>query len=156
MICFHLWFAALLLLSRSLYHNGWYCDLLVVGRKNNANATAAMMTKKAVMACSPTHPVPLVFALLVKILVEPASSSSAAAGVIVLDDDVVVFDELFRFRVCFLEINGFSVCGTFFVNVVELRSESSLTVVEAVNANRYKASRTTVINCCILLIVDCR
>ena len=127
----------------------------MVGRKNKANATAAMMTKNAVIAWSPTHPVPLVFALLVKILVDPASSSSDAAGVIVLEVDVVVFEELFRLRGCFLEFNGFSTCCTFCANVFELRNELLLrtVAVASVNANRYKASSTMMNNGCIFYIV---
>ncbi len=72
-----------------VHHNGWYWDRLVVGRKNNANATAAMITKKAVIACNPTHPVPLVLALPLALAV---SSSSAMTGVTVFVEVVVVFD----------------------------------------------------------------
>jgi hypothetical protein len=75
------------------HYSGWYCDRFVVGRRNKANATAAMMTKNAVMACNPTHPVPLVFALPLALTdVAPASSSSDLGAVVtalltVLDDD---------------------------------------------------------------------
>ena len=75
------------------HYSGWYCDRFVVGRRNKANATAAMMTKNAVMACNPTHPVPLVLALPLALTdVAPASSSSDPGAVVtalltVLDDD---------------------------------------------------------------------
>lgn len=69
----------------------------MVGRRNNANATAAIITKKAVIACSPTHPVPLVFALPLALVV----SSSSATGVTYFVVDVVVFDrDVFKWRFC--------------------------------------------------------
>ena len=114
-----------------------------------------MITKNAVMACSPTQPVPLVFALLVKMLVEPASSSSAAAGVIVLEVEVVVFEVLFRFRCCCFETIGFSACMVAFpATVDELRNELTLVTSAAeINANSNKLIRTTIDNCCILYLL---
>jgi hypothetical protein len=41
-------------------YTGWYCARLIeLGLKNSAKPTAAMITKKTVMACMPTHPDPL-------------------------------------------------------------------------------------------------
>ena len=50
-----------MLFSRWILRNytGWYCARLIeLGLRNSAKPTAAMMTKKTVMACIPTHPDP--------------------------------------------------------------------------------------------------
>jgi hypothetical protein len=40
-------------------YTGWYCARLIeLGLRNSAKPTAAMITKKTVMACMPTHPDP--------------------------------------------------------------------------------------------------
>ena len=62
----------------SCCYTGWYWDLFVeIGLRNNAKETAAMMTKKAVIACNPTQPVPL--GLLVELVLSVARFLSDCA-----------------------------------------------------------------------------